>query len=310
MRVVVVSDLHVGSRVGLANQDAAEVPGGDAGEPVRRALYEAWCEATSGPWAKPDALVVNGDAIDGQNRKSGGIGTWTTSLYEQAEHAVGLLKMWRAKRIYVIRGSGYHVEASYSGLQVEEYIAQKLKAEEYPNQDHMPAERRQRSGWHWYLHFDGVTFHFSHRIGVSKVFHYQSTPTARQMLQAKLNDQLRHEMPRYKTDCVVRSHAHYYNSVEYSGSQGWVTPCWKALDEWMQSNGPLDISPDIGFIGWSIRDGQYSYEKRLCDLTHFQRAPLSVVGVGWRKSTAGVKTGRSGGRSRRTAKGKQGRTGS
>jgi len=217
-----------------------------------------------------------GDGVEGKNRKKGGIGTWTTDMMEQADHAEELIRMWKARYVYIVRGSGYHVDAD--GLPVEEYMARRLGAEEYPNQEHIPREKRQRSGWHWYLRFHDVTFHVSHRISVSRVFHYMSTPTARQMLQAKLNDQLRHGLAKHRVRVVLRAHAHYFNTVGYSGSDGFVLPCWKALDDYMLERGPLDISPDLGFLGFEVEGGNYRYEKHLFGLSDVQAAPLSCVG--------------------------------
>lgn len=275
MKIVAVSDMHVGSLVGLA--DPAETPTKDAAAPVREALFECWKESAAGEWHAPDALIVNGDAIDGPNRKNGGCGTWTNDFLEQCEHAADLIRMWDAKRIYVIRGSGYHVSPANSGLQVEEYMARRLNAEEYPGQDRVKPGHRDRSGWSWYLHFDGVTFHASHKIAVSRVFHYQSTPTARQMLQAKLNDAMRHLGPEMKTRVVLRGHAHYFNHVEYSGSDGYVLPCWKGQDEFGLSNGPLDISPDIGFVGFKVEGGKYAATRKLWGLSAIQTPPLTRV---------------------------------
>jgi len=273
MRIVALADLHVGSRVALA--DPAISGAADMYHPVRAALFERWQAATIGPWGKPDALIVNGDIVDGRNKKKGGLGCWTTDLLEQADHAVELLKMWGAKRIYIVRGSDYHVEAD--SLPVEEYVARQLNAEEYPGQENVPGVHV-RSGWHWYLRFEEVTFHVAHKISVSKVFHYQSTPTARQMLQAKLNDQLRGELPKHRVKIVLRAHAHYFNTVGFSGSDGFVLPCWKTLDEYMLKSGPLDISPDLGFLGFEVNGESYRYEKNLFSLSAVQRPPLTVVG--------------------------------
>jgi len=274
LHVVGVADLHVGSRVGLA--DPKTTPTSDAGAPIRSALFDIWGTATTGKWKSPDVLIVNGDAIEGPNRKGKGLGTWSTEGREQIDEAVHLLRMWKARHIYVIRGSNYHVDRD--GDAAEEILAQKLKAEVYPNQEDVDRDRRVRSGWHWYLHLAGVTFHVAHHIAVSKVFHYQSTPTARQMLQAKLNDQLRHTIEKYRTDIVLRAHAHYYNTVGFSGSQGYVMPCWKGLDEFMQTKGALDISPDIGFLAWEICDGEARFHKELWGLQDVQPAPLSCLG--------------------------------
>jgi 3',5'-cyclic AMP phosphodiesterase CpdA len=288
MRIVAISDLHVGSDVALADPKYAGKRG--KGAPIRAALFDLWQQAVHGKWTKPDVLIVCGDAVEGQNRKQSGIGIWSTDLIEQADHATDLIRMWGAKRIYMVRGSGYHVDAANSGLQVEEYIARNLNAEEYPNQEHIDPEHRDRSGFDWYLDLDGVVFHCSHKISVSKVFHYQSTPTARQMLQARLNDRLRHEVTAQgkirKIQVILRGHAHYYNTVGFSGSEGYVLPCWKALDDWMLGNGPLDISPDIGFLGFETNHGTYTREKNLWSLGNVAPPPLVVVGGGKGKRPA------------------------
>jgi len=104
-------------------------------------------------------------------------------------------------------------------------------------------------------------------------------------LMAKLNDRLRCAISDYRTKVVVRSHAHYFNHIEFSGSKGYVTPCWKALDEFMLANGPLDISPDIGFLPFIITQGPeggiFTHEKiegeTIWSINDVQTAPLTVV---------------------------------
>lgn len=252
-RVVAIGDLHVGSLVALAGPEADRP--GDSFRGIRRRLFAAWREAIKHA-GRPDVLVVNGDLVEGQNRKGGGIGVWSCDLLEQADHCCELLRMWRAKRIVVVRGSPYHVEAGHSGVQVEEYIGRRLNAVENDGQ---------ASAWEWYLDVEGVCFHVSHRIAVSRVFHYQSTPTARQLLQARLNDRLRHLVNSCgrKIQIVLRGHAHYYNTVGYSGCDGFVLPCWKAYDDYLLKTGPLDISPDIGYVEFECDKGSYRYRKGL-----------------------------------------------
>jgi hypothetical protein len=275
-RVVMIADLHVGSTVGLADATDPILPAGDLGAPVRKALYNQYCRATRGPWAKPDVLVVNGDCVEGQNRKQVGAGIWSTDILQQCSMAEGLIKMWKAKTVYIVRGSPYHVQSG--GILAEEQIARKIGAEEFPNQDHVSAAMRDHSGWHLYLTVEGVTFHISHKIGVSKLFHYMSTPTAREMLQAKLNDMLRYEVSKAKTRVIVRAHAHYYNSVGYSGSDGFVLPCWKGLDDFALTQSPTLLSPDLGFLGFEVDGEHYRFEKNLFKIVDVQAVPHLVAG--------------------------------
>ncbi len=275
-RIVALADMHVGSAVGLALPD--ETPN-DCWRKVRRAIYGAW-ERCVDRYGGPDVLIVNGDIVDGQNRKKAGACIWTTDLMAQADMAAELLGKWKAGKIFVIRGSDYHVDAGNSGLNVEEIVARNICAEEYPHQEDVQVDRRNHSGAHWYITIEDVTFHVSHKISISRVFHYQSTPTARQMLQAQLNNQLRHEMGNAKIKIVLRAHAHYFNALAFSGSFGCVQPCWKALDEYMVANGPLDISPDLGLLQFIVDGENYSYEKCLFHLSDVQKAPRSIVHIG------------------------------
>lgn len=268
MKVVCIADLHVGSRVALS------LPVHDAaGKEIRRKIYEKWKESSGGEWNSPDILIIDADIIDGQNVKEKGIGLWTTDIDEQCQEACELISMWKAKRIFIVRGSDYHVNVGNTGLSSEEYIARQLNAEKYPHST-------DRSGYHWYITIDNVTFHVAHHIGVTMVYHYKSTPTAKEMLYAKLNDMLRHEMGKYKTNIVLRAHAHYFNAVEYSNSLGMVLPCWKGLDGYMLKKGSIAMSPDIGFIGFDVKGDQYRWEKHLYRLTEFQPAPHVIIKAG------------------------------
>jgi len=259
MRVVALADMHVGSRVALADPRDGEVPRGDMGAPERRRLWRLWRDATSGRWggwSAPDVLIVVGDLIEGQNRRQGGTGNWTNELLVQCQHAAGLLRMWHAKRIIIVRGSGYHVEVGGSGMQAEEYIARLVGAEPNPRHKHMP------------------TFHAQHKIPVSRVFHYRTTPLAREMLYAELHGKVGRSR---RTNIVLRAHAHYYVHVEYGSSQGFNLPCWKALDDFLELNSPLAINPRMGFVGFEVTNGKVRTETRLAARDAVQAPPHIVL---------------------------------
>jgi hypothetical protein len=190
--------------------------------------------------------------------------------------------MWGAKKVYIIRGSNYHVAAGDTGLMAEDLLGKELSAESWPNQNHIQPENREKSGWHLYLTLDGTTFHISHHISVSKVFHYRSTPIAREMLNGKLNEALRHEVSGYRTNVVIRGHAHYYWHCEAGSQHGFNLPCWKGQDDFL-SRQPTAISPDLGFIGFETHKKGWSYEKRLYCLEDVQKPP-HVVCEGDRKN--------------------------
>jgi hypothetical protein len=247
--------------------------------------------------------VLPGDLVEGQGKKDGGSNTWTTDVDEQISAAADLIRMWGAKEIYIIGGSKYHVMVGDTGLSAEEMLGQKLGAVEYPNQENVPVENRRRSGPHWFLTFNDVTAHFAHHVGISRVFAYMSTPIARQMMQAKLNDPLRHEWERLyrekgppateeapvamkipRTRIVVRAHAHYWWLCDSGGTVGLILPAWKVPDNFIALNDPLGF----GSLGWAsaeVEGEHYEIQKHLLHFEDVSRPPHSIVGTACASAT-------------------------
>lgn len=298
VRAVFLADLHVGSHWGLA--DPKEPPRKSPGLPVIRRLYEEWERAANGPWHAPDTLVVDGDAIEGQARKDGGTHVWTTDVLEQVSNAADLLRMWKARSIYILGGSGYHVMLHDTGLSAEELLGRELKAEPYPNQEGVPDKDKRRSGIHWFLTLAGTTVHVAHHVAVSRVFAYMSTPIARAMMQAKLNDPMVREwesmyraaqgVPEqlraldankgvYKTRVVIRAHAHYFWLCDSGGSMGVCLPAWKVPDPFILRNDPLGFG-HLGYCAIEAEADSFRFEKHIIRIEDANRPPHSVVAGG------------------------------
>jgi len=295
MRIVMLADLHIGSRWALT--DPKVTPAYCPGKQIQEKLYSKWLEATSGKWRRPDVLVLNGDLVDGQGRKSSGVEQWTTDPWEQIEHAAELIRMWKAKKIYVIGGTDYHQLLGNTGFEMEELLARELKAEFYPNQENVPDSMKKRSGYHWFLTFDKVTVHFAHHVGVSKVFHYMSTPIAREMMHARLNDpmvrewrrlykddtlsenqriDLLRELETFRTKVVVRAHAHYFWMNVCGGSVGLILPSWQAITPYMLKKNPLGFS-HVGFVGMEVKGENFTFDQFLVKIEEIQRVPHTKV---------------------------------
>ncbi len=116
--LLVLSDIHCGHKLGVSPLVFEDAEGGIyKANRVQRALFEAWKEVAT-KWAKPDILVINGEPFDGQQPKDKGVETWTTNYLTQVDAAVELVKMFGAKKIFLTRGSNYHVEQG--GVSIEE----------------------------------------------------------------------------------------------------------------------------------------------------------------------------------------------
>ena len=323
-KIVWLADMHTGSRWALA--DPKETPRHCPGKEIQKCLYDHYGEAVTGPWAKPHVLVLPGDIVDGQGTKDSGTHQWTPDMDEQVLHAAELIRMWKPTLIYVCGGSKYHVMVGDSGLSAEEMLAQKLGAEPYPNQEHLPLERQRRSGPHWFLTFEGVTVHAAHHIGVSRVFHYMSTPIAREMMKARLNDPMRRKWAKmYREECtlaetqkrlpdlpaelntriVIRAHAHYFWACMTGGSMGMILPAWKVPDPYILSRDTLGFG-HIGFVGLEIDGDRFRFEQCLTKIEDVAPPPHVYVSAALtRKREGAIADGKSQGKSARRKRGRR-----
>jgi hypothetical protein len=65
-----------------------------------------------------------------------------------------------------------------------------------------------------------------------------------------------------------------------------TAPCWKALDDFGKKRGAIALSPDIGFVGFTVSKNNYTWEKNLLRLTDVQKPPHIII-------SSGVKNGKS-----------------
>lgn len=246
--LVVVSDLHVGSRFGVM-PERFETVLGQVVEPnaAQRALLQCWT-ALATEWREPDILVVNGDVIDGGARKDAGSVVWSTDLMDQVNAAVELLRMFKARSVYLTEGSGYHVKAE--GVPLEHYVGAALDA--------VPVGKRgSLTAWpELFLKVRGTTFNFAHHVGIGTGW-YKTTPVSREMLLSKLNAAHKHAC-----DVIVRSHVHYFCGCEFTTQRGYITPAWQLQTPYMLKKSSFGLLPDIGALRFHVGDPGATLEKR------------------------------------------------
>ena len=257
--IVVVSDVQVGHHLSICSdkpkfsQAPPAPPTTYQPNRVQKALFKAWTEVAK-EWNKPDILVLNGEPIEGQQHKNMGTEVWTTNLNDQMDDAKTLIDMFNAKRIYTTRGSDYHV--SLRGVPLEEAFGERVGAT--PIGGYF-------APYEIYLEEEGVTFNFAHHVGYNQEF-YRSTALTREMALMKLNASHKPADP----DVIVRSHVHYYWYVGSTSHLTMTTPCWKLQDWFMQRKGPGGGVPDIGAVRFTVKDGEYSWEKKIYRLPEFK----------------------------------------
>lgn len=236
--VLVLNDLHVGSEYGICPeglqlQSGSEWPLTEG----QKYLLKCWDDlyARVKQFGKIDALILNGDLIEGRQTKQLATEAFTTDLSVQQEGAIKLLKPFAdmSEHIYVVRGTEYHDQVSGESL---ETIGKELGAEKNVK------GRYGRNSLDVIV--DSVSFNVAHRIGVTSGM-YRATLLDKAMLFAAFAKIMKN---RSGADVVIRSHAHFFAHVELVHHHGFITPCWQLQTPYMIRIEPNRMLPDIGAV--------------------------------------------------------------
>ena len=243
-RLAVVSDLQAGSIYGMLPPNFITAEGipklQNAGQIY---LWECWIDFSERlKEFKPDAIIMNGDAIDGRQRKQEATELSLNLVSDQVRAAIDCLKVLKKKapsaKWYFTRGTAYHV--GQAG-QDEEEVAKSLGAEKYWSVG--TGVYVKEVLW---LNIDGVIIEAAHHIGVSQGF-YRLTQLDKEMQWSAMaaKDDTK-GVP--KADLLIRSHVHNFQHAEHASKQGLVTPCWQLQTTFMRKNSTYRMLPDIGGV--------------------------------------------------------------
>jgi hypothetical protein len=248
-RVVIISDLHCGHRVGLTPPGKESQISGSSYQRISKkyyntqvALWKAYTDMVK-RIGKIDILIVNGDAIDGRGEKSGSTELIAVDRNVQVEMAAECINYVNADTVLMTRGTAYHVGGQES---FEDNLAEKVNAKKI--EDHA-----------WY-DINGVVFDVKHFIGSSAIPHGRSTAIKKsQMWNLIWNE--RNEQPRGKPGkiIVIRSHAHYF---DYSGNADYLAIVTPALQGMGSKFGAqiCEGTVDFGLIYFDIQgNGDWSW---------------------------------------------------
>ena len=245
-RVVVISDLHCGHRVGLTppNWQTRQT---DADG------YRKWGAQQAGIWnwykneieaLKPiHLLVVNGDLIDGQGKRSGGTELIAPDRVNQIKMAQECIDVAGATKIQVIRGTPYH-----SG--------------EEEDWEDLLMRKNVKVGDFEQFTVNGLAFGCRHHIGNSSVPAGKHTA----LMNEALWDLIWAEANlRVKTDILIRSHRHAFAYCRgLVGSQLlMVTPGMQGFGSKFGSRKCSGLV-DIGFVHFDVETkGEYTWKVHL-----------------------------------------------
>ena len=231
------SDFHNGSINSLCSPDPQREDGLQI-KPTsqQRALWNLFEKIPDRLTKKPTLFVVNGEPIDGANRRSGGRGCWTTHLGDQINDFAKCIKIIPYEHLLLTRGSPYHVDLD--GTNFEEITAQQLNADHY-----RAFGGSGKTDYQVNFEINGKIFNATHHVGYSRWWQYRTTPLAVEMVKMHFD----HGKRKFHTDVMVRSHVHYYAEARFLNTIIFSTPAWKLPDPFMYKSG-LPTMPDIGMV--------------------------------------------------------------
>jgi hypothetical protein len=241
IRVLILSDLHVGSPVGLC---LPEVTDNDyqmtyVSNSVQNFLWDKW-NVMRQKIGHVDILMLNGDLVEGENRKENGTGVISTNISAQAFISATLVKMIDADEIYVTNGSKYHTGQT-SGDQI---VCQMVDGTWL--------------GDHQFIQLEDLVLHLRHKISYSSVPYSRCTGQRKEAMIMKSQGT--------NVDIYIRSHTHRFNFSGDSNDITINTPCWKGLDHFM-NQGSQEM-PDNGYVLLEIDGPNYKWDYSIFTIPH------------------------------------------
>jgi len=213
---VIVSDPHVGSAFGIFPRGFAGSTGSEITLNVgQKYLLECWDWMLEQIPRKLDFLIINGDVADGAARKDEGRWRVEPDPDFQVSAAKVLFSrgdpplLHRAKKVYVSRGSAYHVE---TGARLDEIFAREIGA--VPD-----SMGHYASSWR-ILSCDGIDLDIAHHR--STHIRYESSPGERELQF----DRMAADLKGGSSDLIIRAHGHRLVKLNIDGDLFLATPAW------------------------------------------------------------------------------------
>lgn len=262
--VIAISDMHIGSTVGLCPPQGVEVADKGLYKPnkFQRTLWKYWVNfwtkyvPAAAAGAEKVILVINGDSIDGVHHKTVNIVSSSWDAQEWAaktiiNEAVAMCPV-DIDGIYVVKGTDAHVDIAG---QSEDRIARAVGA--------VPNEIGEPASYQWWIDVDGVLFQFAHHIGVTSSAAYESSAPMREMVAGLVEAaQWDRQMP----DVIVRSHRHRFIPISIPSIRGRIhsviTPAWQLRTPFVQRIDRMRM-PHIGGVVFTVEDNRCQILERL-----------------------------------------------
>lgn len=210
-----------------------------------------WFKSVVEPLKPIDVLIFNGDAIDGNQKRSGATECWTADRAQQVDMAADIVEYIRPKRALFTRGTPYHVGTAEDWEdQLAHRIGEQDWCEESCIKDHLFADIR------------GTVFDVKHEAGRTSVPYSKATQVSKHQLFNVLQADAGIEP---KSDILLRAHAHLYIAVDGPDFLAVSMPSLQLHSKHGARRVLGDV--DIGIMHFDLYDGgRYSWTKHLVQL--------------------------------------------
>ena len=262
--IVVISDTHIGSNVGLCQSPGIRLDeGGISAQNVfQETLWRFWQhywntwipEITKG--VKSRTLVHNGDIIEGSHHHQTDN---VPNIDNQEVAAVEILKpvVKEFDRFYSIRGTEAHGDVAD---QSTERIAKELSA--VKEQDTGRYSRQEL-----WLDCNGVINQFAHHLGMTTSAAYETSAPMRELISTLIEAaQWNRPLPHI----VWRSHRHRYTRVpvptEVADIELVVTPCWQLKTAYIYKIDRTRMPHIGGVVALIEKDKSWQIKRKLYPL--------------------------------------------
>ncbi len=234
-RILLLSDLHVGSKWGLwppnfraksaRTDEIEEIPQND----VNKAIWDHWQAMLKQiRKEKPECIILNGDLIEGLQKREYGRGLMTPELSQQVAACIKVLKTLPKVPTYFTAGTDYH--QYLNGESTDIHIANEFNAQ---------------FGDELIVEECGIRLFCRHAIGMSQsTWQYMTTAPARDQMLLYLNQSAQ----KYgRVDVAVFSHRHQFVAAQFASGIALVTPCWQGKTVFAVKKGIIS-PPHIGWV--------------------------------------------------------------
>lgn len=234
-RVVAISDLHCGHRIGLTPPDYAP-RNTSKWHTAQRALWKEYCRMVKA-YSPVDVLLVLGDVIDGRGEKSGSSELITTDIQVQCNMAADCINMWNAPEICMVFGTAYHTGSVQNN---EESVAEKVNANKIGGQE--------------WVKVDNVTFDLKHFVGNTST-PYGMNPVSKDWVW-NLVWNIRGEQP--LSNIFLRGHVHNFSHVGNDSYLGITLPALQGLGSKFGTKIPSK-RVDFGMVYFDVKGDKYTW---------------------------------------------------